>query len=91
MERWSTLLNLKENHEKLGFKEWYYFIVDFAQDLNGEFKYIISNPTFTGFGVGTGVSSFILSKDEIDELFIISNKTFKEYAKELGEEYFKYE
>jgi len=89
MQMWHTLLKLKKDHDIIGFKGWYYFITSFPQGLNGEFKYVITNPTFTGLGVGTGISHYVLSKEEIGELFYIDEKTFKELAKEMEEDYFK--
>ncbi len=89
MQAWHTLLELKDNHNRLGFKGWTFFIVDFPIDVEtGEMFYMIGNPTFTGLGVTTGTSSYILNKKQVNELFNVMGKTFKEYAKELEDEYF---
>jgi hypothetical protein len=87
-QSWYTLFELKEDHPKLGLKGWIFFIVDFAWDLTDDLKYIISNPTFTGLGVSKGISSYIVSQNELEELFNPIDKTFKEYAKELEDDYF---
>lgn len=89
MQKWHTLLELKETHKKLGLKGTIFFIVDFPMDIEtDELKYMIANPTFTGLGVGTGLFSFVLSEEKINELFIVIDKTFNEHANELEEYYF---
>lgn len=90
MQRWHTLLELKENHKNLGLKGWIFFIVDFPMNItSGELDYVIAQPTFTGVGVGTGISSYVLKEDEINKFFNILDKTFNEHAKELEANYFK--
>ncbi|UGO50642.1 hypothetical protein PQE68_gp051 [Bacillus phage vB_BanS_Sophrita] len=90
MQRWHTLLELKEDHEQLGFKEWTYFIVDFPTSLRtGEMEYMIAQPTFAGLGVGVGVFTYVLTISEIHELFNEKKQTFDELSKEMEENYFK--
>ena len=67
-----------------------FFIVDFPIDFkDGELKYLIAYPTFTGMGLGAGISTYIFSEEDIKKLFTVSDQTFKELAKELEKEYFK--
>lgn len=89
LQRWNTLLTLKENHKSLGLKGWIFFIVDFPKNIKtNNLEYVIAQPTFTGMGVGVGIFTFILTKEEIEQYFKVSTKTFQEYAKELEEDYF---
>ncbi|EJR29160.1 hypothetical protein [Bacillus mycoides] len=92
ISKWNTLFELKEDHEELGLKGWVFFVSDFAKDLKtGKLKYIITAPIFTGLGVGTGSASYVLEDIELIQLFIPIKKTFKEYAQELEDCYFKEE
>jgi hypothetical protein len=90
MEKWNTILELKEDHKTLGFKGWVFFIVDFPMNIeSGELLYMIAQPTFTGLGVTGGISSYVLNEAQINELFSVTDKTFKQYAKELEKNYFQ--
>lgn len=89
LQRWHTLLELKENHKSLGLKGWVFFIVDFPINLETNvLEYVIAQPTFTGLGVTTGILSYTLKREKINEIFTVSKKTFEEYAKELEADYF---
>ncbi|MCA1064686.1 hypothetical protein QTG56_24050 (plasmid) [Rossellomorea sp. AcN35-11] len=89
MKRWSTLLELKEDHKSLGVKGQIFFIVDFPRSLeSGELLFMIAQPTFTGLGVSPGILSFVLKKEQVIDLFSIMDQTFQQYAKELEEDYF---
>ncbi|MED2737189.1 hypothetical protein [Bacillus toyonensis] len=90
ISRWDTLMELKEDHKVLGFKGWIYFVSDFARDLKTDkLKCVIHTPTFTGIGVGTGIDCYVLDDEELMQLFKPIEKTFKEYEKELEDNYFK--
>lgn len=90
LQRWHTLLELKENNKSLGLKGWVFFIVDFPINLEtNELEYVIAQPTFTGLGVTTGISTYVLKKEKISEMFNVLEKNFEEYAKELEADYFK--
>ena len=90
MKRWDTILELKENHHVIGLKGMYFFIVDFVRDLKTpDLKYVISTPTFSGMGVGPGIASFVLDKEELECFFVPIEKTFDEYQRELKEAYLK--
>jgi hypothetical protein len=89
LQRWNTLLELKENHKSLGLKGWVFFIVDFPINLEtNEMEYVIAQPTFTGLGVTTGISTYVLKREKISELFEVMDKNFQEYAQELEADYF---
>jgi hypothetical protein len=89
LQRWHTLLELKENHKSLGLKGWVFFIVDFPINLEtSELEYVIAQPTFTGLGVTTGISTYVLKKEKIRGMFNVLEKNFQEYAKELEADYF---
>lgn len=88
-QKWHTLLELKENHPKLGLKGWIFFIVDFGWDLNtNELKCVVSYPTFTGIGVSAGLTSYIINQKELEELFNPIDKTLEEYAEELENDFY---
>ncbi|MGN5650863.1 hypothetical protein [Bacillus sp. Brlt_9] len=90
VSRWHTLMELKEDHKVLGFKGWIFFISDFTRGLKTEeLQFVINTPTFTGIGVGTGIDSYVLDEEELMQHFNPIKKTFKEYAKELEDNYFK--
>lgn len=89
-QAWHTLLELKEDHKQLGFKGWIFFITSFPYDLEtDELRYVIANPTFTGLGVTSGITSYVLTKSELDKLFNILEQTFDDHARELEEDYHK--
>lgn len=92
MERWETILTLKENHEVLGCKGWEFFICDFPKNIQTDMiDYVIAQPVFIGDGVGKGVCSWVLDNKQMSELFEISEKTFQEVAEELEDSFWEKE
>jgi len=88
MELWNTILTLKENHKVLGLKGEEFFIYDFPYNIQTEdFDYVIAQPVFAGVGVGKGIGSWVLNDNQINKLFNISEKTFKDVAKELEDKF----
>lgn len=84
MIKYETLLSLKEDHNDLGLKGTIYFISDLPRNIaTKKTNLIISTPTFKGLGVGSGICTFVLTKEQVDELFEVLDKTFDEYAEEL--------
>lgn len=89
MEKWHTLLELKEDHNRLGLKGMIFFIVDFPINIETEeLEYVVTQPTFTGIGVSTGILSYVLKEEKIKELFVVVDKGFEQYAKDMEENYF---
>lgn len=90
MKKWHTLLELKQDHSKLGLKGTIFFIVDFPFNIEtDELNYVLAQPTFTGIGVSTGILSFVLKKERILENFNTLEKTFHQYAEEMELNFFK--
>lgn len=90
LRKWGTLLELKKDHPKIGLKGWIFFIVDFPMNIDtGKLEYVLAQPTFTGLGVSTGISSYVLKKEQVEQLFTVLEQTFNEYAKEMEDEYFE--
>lgn len=90
IEIWNTLFELKADHEKLGRKGNMYFVVDFVRDLHSDdFKNIVSAPVFSGFDVGVGTTSYVLTDEDLLALFQPIEKTLREYKKEMQDNYFK--
>lgn len=87
---WHTLLELKEDYHKLGFKGDIFFINDLPMNIEtGEINFVLYQPTFTGIGVGTGAFCFVVTREQVKGLFNVLDKTFEEYAKELKNDYFE--
>lgn len=90
MELWNTVLTLKENHERLGLKGAEFFIHDFPYNLQTDtLDYVIAQPAFTGTGVSKGLGSWLLSDEQVKELFDVSEKTLHDIGLEMEADYWE--
>lgn len=85
---WETLFELKKDEEFLGIEGMIFFATDYATDLStGEFKIVIGYPSFNGMNLGKGISSYIVTKEQLEEKFRPIEKTFQEHETECDEKY----
>ncbi|MFQ3543541.1 hypothetical protein Q7A53_05600 [Halobacillus rhizosphaerae] len=88
MQMWHTILELKEDHDTLGSKGEQFFITDFPSNIEtNDLDYVIQRPTWHGIGLGTGVFSYVLTNWKINQLFNVSDKTFKDLDREAKAKY----
>lgn len=88
---WDTVLELKEdNNYLLGVSGTKFFISDFAIVYGQEdLVFIISYPSFDGLNLGKGLTSYVLNKQQVEQLFDISDISLKDLAKQMEEEFWK--
>jgi hypothetical protein len=87
---WKTLFVLKESNSSLGLKGEIFYATDFAKDLEtGEFKTIIAYTTFNGRDLGKGITSLVVTDEQLEKNFVLIEKTFMELEVEKRKAFFE--
>ena len=88
LTKWETVLTLKEEHPQLGFEGRRYFISEFAFPVHEEgLLYLVTNPTYAGLGLSSGIFTYALTKEQLNELFTKEPITLRELEKEMEQDF----